>query len=66
MEMQDYANDANILEKFGRDVTDAVRNGKVDPVIGREEEILRVIQILARKTKNNPILIGQPGVGKTA
>ena len=63
---QDYSNDKNILEKFGRDVTDAVRAGKVDPVIGREEEILRIIKILARKTKNNPILIGLPGVGKTA
>lgn len=64
--MQDYTKDENILEKFGRDVTDAVRAGKVDPVIGREEEILRIIKILARKTKNNPILIGLPGVGKTA
>lgn len=63
---QDYSNDKNILEKFGRDVTDAVRAGKVNPVIGREEEILRIIKILARKTKNNPILIGLPGVGKTA
>lgn len=63
---QDYSNDKNILEKFGRDVTDAVRAGKVDPVIGREDEILRIIKILARKTKNNPILIGLPGVGKTA
>ena len=65
-EMQDYSKDEKILEKFGRDVTDAVRQGKVDPVIGREEEILRIIKILARKTKNNPILIGAPGVGKTA
>lgn len=67
MEMQqDYSKDPKVLEKFGRDVTDAVREGKVDPVIGREDEILRIIKILARKTKNNPILIGQPGVGKTA
>ena len=66
MEMQDYSQDEKILEKFGRDVTDAVRAGKIDPVIGREEEILRIIKILARKTKNNPILIGAPGVGKTA
>ena len=66
MEMQDYSKDENILEKFGRDVTDAVRAGKIDPVIGREDEILRIIKILARKTKNNPILIGLPGVGKTA
>ncbi len=65
-EMQDYSKDEKILEKFGRDVTDAFRQGKVDPVIGREEEILRIIKILARKTKNNPILIGAPGVGKTA
>ena len=65
-QMQDYSKDEKILEKFGRDVTEAVRSGKVDPVIGREEEILRIIKILARKTKNNPILIGQPGVGKTA
>lgn len=66
MEMQDYSQDENILEKFGRDVTLAVKAGKVDPVIGREDEILRIIKILARKTKNNPILIGKPGVGKTA
>ena len=66
MEMQDYSKDENILEKFGRDVTEAVKAGKVDPVIGREDEILRIIKILARKTKNNPILIGLPGVGKTA
>ncbi len=67
MEMQqDYSKDPKVLEKFGRDVTDAVKEGKVDPVIGREDEILRIIKILARKTKNNPILIGQPGVGKTA
>lgn len=66
MEMQDYSKDEKILEKFGRDVTDHVKEGKIDPVIGREEEILRIIKILARKTKNNPILIGAPGVGKTA
>src|SRR5574344_1062689 len=62
----DYSKDEHVLEKFGRDVTEDVRNGKIDPVIGREDEILRVIKILARKTKNNPLLIGQPGVGKTA
>ena len=61
-----YLNDENILEKFGRDVTKLVKEGKIDPVIGRSEEILRIIKILARKTKNNPILIGLPGVGKTA
>ena len=66
MEQFDYTNDENILEKFGRDVTNLVRLGKIDPVIGRTEEILRIIKILARKTKNNPILIGLPGVGKTA
>ena len=66
MEMQDYSKDEKVLEKFGRDVTESVRDGKIDPVIGREEEILRIVKILARKTKNNPILIGSPGVGKTA
>src|SRR5713226_5363662 len=54
------------LEKFGRDLTDAARAGKLDPVIGRDEEIRRVIQVLSRRTKNNPVLIGEPGVGKTA
>ncbi len=55
-----------VLEKYGRDLVDAVRKGKIDPIIGRDNEIRRVIQILSRKTKNNPILIGEPGVGKTA
>jgi ATP-dependent Clp protease ATP-binding subunit ClpB len=54
------------LEKFGRDLTEAAEEGKLDPVIGRDEEIRRVIQILSRRTKNNPVLIGEPGVGKTA
>jgi len=54
------------LEKYGRDLVAAARDGKLDPVIGRDEEILRVIRILSRKTKNNPVLIGEPGVGKTA
>lgn len=54
------------LEKYGRDLTDLARKGKLDPVIGREEEIRRVMQVLARRTKNNPVLIGDPGVGKTA
>ncbi len=54
------------LEKYGRDLTDAARDGKLDPVIGRDEEIRRVIQVLSRRTKNNPVLIGEPGVGKTA
>ena len=54
------------LEKYGRDLTDLARSGKLDPVIGRDEEIRRVVQILSRRTKNNPVLIGDPGVGKTA
>ncbi|HEU5088931.1 MAG TPA: Clp protease N-terminal domain-containing protein, partial [Roseiflexaceae bacterium] len=54
------------LEQYGRNLTDLARKGKLDPVIGRDEEIRRVIQILSRRTKNNPVLIGEPGVGKTA
>ncbi len=54
------------LEKYGRDLTEDARKGKLDPVIGRDEEIRRVIQVLSRRTKNNPVLIGEPGVGKTA
>ena len=54
------------LEKYGRDLTDQARKGKIDPVIGRDDEIRRVIQVLSRRTKNNPVLIGEPGVGKTA
>ena len=54
------------LEKYGRDLTEEARRGKLDPVIGRDEEIRRVIQVLSRRTKNNPVLIGEPGVGKTA
>jgi ATP-dependent Clp protease ATP-binding subunit ClpB len=54
------------LEKYGRDLTQLARDGKLDPVIGRDEEIRRVIQVLSRRTKNNPVLIGDPGVGKTA
>jgi ATP-dependent Clp protease ATP-binding subunit ClpB len=54
------------LEKYGRDLTDSARQGKLDPVIGRDDEIRRTIQILSRRTKNNPVLIGEPGVGKTA
>ena len=54
------------LEKYGRDLTEAARAGKLDPVIGRDEEIRRTIQVLSRRTKNNPVLIGEPGVGKTA
>ena len=56
----------NVLEKYGRDITEAVKLNKVDPVIGRDEEIRSIIRILSRKTKNNPVLIGEPGVGKTA
>ncbi|MBW2418997.1 MAG: ATP-dependent chaperone ClpB [Deltaproteobacteria bacterium] len=54
------------LEKFGRDLTDVARSGKLDPVVGRDEEIRRVVQVLSRRSKNNPVLIGEPGVGKTA
>lgn len=54
------------LEKYGRDLTEMARRGKIDPVIGRDEEIRRVMQVLTRRTKNNPVLIGEPGVGKTA
>ena len=56
----------NVLEKYGRDITEAVKQNKVDPVIGRDEEIRSIIRVLSRKTKNNPVLIGEPGVGKTA
>jgi ATP-dependent Clp protease ATP-binding subunit ClpB len=54
------------LEKYGRDLTDVARSGKLDPVVGRDEEIRRVVQVLSRRSKNNPVLIGEPGVGKTA
>src|SRR5205823_818765 len=54
------------LEKYGRDLVAAARSGKMDPVIGRDSEIRRVVQVLSRRTKNNPVLIGEPGVGKTA
>ena len=56
----------NVLEKYGRDIVALAREGKIDPVIGRDEEIRRIIKMLSRKTKNNPVLIGEPGVGKTA
>ncbi len=56
----------NALEKFGRDLTEQAKAGRLDPVIGRDEEIRRVVQVLSRRTKNNPVLIGEPGVGKTA
>ena len=64
--MPNYEKDENILTKFGRIINDDVKANKIDPVIGRDEEIRKIIQILARKTKNNVILIGEPGVGKTA
>ncbi len=64
--MNDYEHDDKILEKFGRDITKACRDGKVDPVIGRDDEIRKIIEVLARKNKNNVILLGEPGVGKTA
>src|SRR4051812_32180021 len=63
---QDPEETYQALEKFGRDLTQAAEDGKLDPVIGRDEEIRRVIQVLSRRTKNNPVLIGDPGVGKTA
>lgn len=66
MQMEDYSKDPNVLDKFGRNIVDEVKKGKIDPVIGRDEEIRRIIKILSRKTKNNPVLIGEPGVGKTA
>ena len=63
---QDPEGTYQALAKFGRDLTEAAEQGKLDPVIGRDEEIRRVIQVLSRRTKNNPVLIGEPGVGKTA
>lgn len=63
---QNPENEYNALEKFGRNLVDMARDGKLDPVIGRDEEIRRAIRILSRRTKNNPVLIGEPGVGKTA
>ena len=54
------------MERYGRDLTQLAKQGKLDPVIGRDEEVRRVIQVLSRRTKNNPVLIGEPGVGKTA
>ena len=63
---QDPEGTYQALSKFGRDLTEAAEQGKLDPVVGRDEEIRRVIQVLSRRTKNNPVLIGEPGVGKTA
>ena len=56
----------NVLEKYGRNINEAVKDRKIDPIIGRDEEIRSITRILSRKTKNNPVLIGEPGVGKTA
>src|SRR5262249_27714894 len=63
---QDPEGSYQALEKYGRDLTALAESGKLDPVVGRDEEIRRVIQVLSRRTKNNPVLIGEPGVGKTA
>src|SRR5262249_4269179 len=63
---QDPESSFQALEKYARNLTDMARRGKLDPVIGRDEEIRRVVQVLSRRTKNNPVLIGEPGVGKTA
>ncbi|MDD4154714.1 MAG: AAA family ATPase, partial [Bacilli bacterium] len=62
----DYSQDPEVLIKFGRLITEEAKSGKIDPVIGRDEEIRKIVQILSRKTKNNVILLGEPGVGKTA
>ncbi len=66
MQQPNYEQDENILEKYGRNLVELAKHGKIDPVIGRDEEIRRIVKILTRKTKNNPVLIGEPGVGKTA
>ena len=64
---KDQSNQAyEVLEKYTRDLTEMAKNGSLDPVVGRDDEIRRTIQIIARRTKNNPVLIGDPGVGKTA
>ena len=66
MNITDYGNDENVLEKFGRNLIEEVKKGKMDPIICIDEQIRNIIMILSRKTKNNPVLIGEPGVGKTA
>ncbi|HET6784399.1 MAG TPA: AAA family ATPase [Erysipelotrichaceae bacterium] len=66
VQSENSENQLEALHKYGRDLVEDVRNGKIDPIIGRDDEIRRVIEILSRKTKNNPVLIGSPGVGKTA
>ncbi len=63
---QTSSNQYNALQKYARNLNDMARNGKLDPVIGRDEEIRRTLHILSRRSKNNPILVGEPGVGKTA
>jgi ATP-dependent Clp protease ATP-binding subunit ClpB len=63
---QNQNNNKDILKQFGRNITNEARENKIDPITGREKEIRRVIEIISRKTKNNPVLIGEPGVGKTA
>ena len=63
---QSPENKQNVLSKYGQDFTELAQTGKLDPVIGRDEEIRRIMQVLSRRTKNNPVLIGEPGVGKTA
>lgn len=65
-EIPNYSNDSNILDKFGRNLVAQAKSGKMDPIIGRDDDIRKVEEILSRKTKNNPVLIGLPGVGKTA
>jgi len=65
-EVPNYENDKEILQKFGRNINEEVKKGKISPIIGRDEEIRKIVEILARKTKNNVILLGEPGVGKTA
>ena len=64
--MNNQQNQEKALDRFARNLVEDAKNGKLDPVIGRDEEIRRVLQILSRRTKNNPILIGEPGTGKTA
>ena len=64
--MPEDLSNQDVLARFGRNINEEVKKGKIDPVIGREQEIRKIIEILARKTKNNVILIGEPGVGKTA
>lgn len=65
-QMENYDKDPDVLEKFGRNIVEEVKKGKIEPVIGREDEIRSIVKVLSRKTKNNPLLIGEPGVGKTA